>query len=123
MADPARRWDSDAQMWAPASVSEGRLVQARQGLKARGERVLGSIAFRAASSTAMRQRTFNALRLGRSSVSRLTPLTELQLVAYVFGNRERSQAQILQDLWVCSETWRDAQRLLRRVRRDRRRYQ
>jgi FkbM family methyltransferase len=86
-----------------ASPAERRLVESGSGLKARGEELLGRAAFRAASSSRIRQLAFNALRLGRASVSRLTPLPELQFLAYVFGNVERSQAQILQDLWVCWE--------------------
>ena len=104
MTIPTGRWDSDGpKCGAPASEPESRLVQGGRSLKARGEQLLGWAAFRAASSTKMRRFAFDALRLGRASVSRLTPLPELQFLAYVFDNVERSRAQILQDLWVCWE--------------------
>lgn len=72
-------------------------------LKDHLEPALGRLAFRAASSGTLRQRLFNALRLNRVSVSNLSSIRELQFLAYVFLNRHRSSAQILQDLWVCFE--------------------
>ena len=104
MTNPAARWGSQTpERGATASEPDSRLVQSERTLKGRGEELLGWTAFRAASSTKLRQLAFNALRLGRASVSRLTPMTELQFLAYVFDNAERSYAQIWQDLWVCWE--------------------
>jgi FkbM family methyltransferase len=65
--------------------------------------LLGRAAFHAASSARMRQLAFNAIRLRRPSLSDLTLMPELQLLAYMFCNAGRSHAQIRQDLWVCWE--------------------
>ena len=75
----------------------------RSMVKDHVEKSLGRAAFRAATSVVLRQRLFNALRLNRASVRDLQSMRELQFLAYVFANRRRSSAQILQDLWVCFE--------------------
>lgn len=85
---------------APVATSESGSVEIRRMVKVRLEQLLGRAAFRAASSAALRQRLFNALRLDRISVQGLGSMQELQFLAYVFANRHRSSAQILQDLWV-----------------------
>jgi FkbM family methyltransferase len=87
----------------PVVAPEGDPVAIRRMLKDRLEHVLGRVAFRAASSGTLRQRLFNAFRLNRVSVCDLGSIRELQFLAYVFLNRHRSSAQILQDLWVCFE--------------------
>jgi FkbM family methyltransferase len=72
-------------------------------VRARVEEALGRAAFRVASNALLRRHMFNAVRLDRVTVRRLGPIPELQFLAYIFANRPRSSAQILQDLWVCFE--------------------
>ncbi len=94
---------SDGSDDAPVVTAENDNASIRQLLKLRLEHTLGRAAFRVASSAALRQRLFNALRLNRVSVRGLRSIREVEFLAYVFANRHRSRAQILQDLWVCFE--------------------
>jgi FkbM family methyltransferase len=71
--------------------------------KTRREELLGDRVYRAASSSILRQKIFNASRLRRVSVQRLEPIREVRFLAYVFAERHRSRAQIMQDLWACFE--------------------
>jgi len=71
--------------------------------KSRLEELMGDLAYRAASSTRLRQKVFNACRLRRASVQRIEPIREVRFLAYLFAERHRSRAQIMQDLWVCFE--------------------
>jgi hypothetical protein len=57
----------------------------------------------AAGAPSRRRALFNALRLGRPGIDSLRADPALQYLAYVFARRDRSRAQILQDLWVCYE--------------------
>ncbi|MDP3740469.1 MAG: FkbM family methyltransferase [Hyphomonadaceae bacterium] len=46
---------------------------------------------------------FNTIRLKRPEAERFRQGEELRFLAYVFCKRAESEAQILQDLWVCYE--------------------
>ena len=56
-----------------------------------------------AESSAAQKLLFNSIRLNRPEFSRLWSKREIRFLAYAFAMRERSRAQILQDLWVCFE--------------------
>jgi FkbM family methyltransferase len=75
--------------------------------RTRLEELLGNLAYRAASSSRLRQKVFNACRLRRVSVRRLEPIREVRFLAHLFAERHRSRAQIMQDLWVCFELGHD----------------
>ena len=79
------------------------MIRVSQLTKTRLEDLSGSLAHRAASSAWLRQKVFNAFRLRRVSVRRIELIREMRFLAYLFAERHRSHAQILQDLWVCFE--------------------
>lgn len=57
----------------------------------------------ASNNAEFRQMLFNAIRLRRIETERFRQDEEWRFLAYVFANRDRSNSQILQDLWVCHE--------------------
>lgn len=71
-----------------------------------GKATLSALAYGAqypVHSAQFRRMLFNAIRLNRPEVERLRAVGELRFIAYVFSRRQYSNAQILQDLWVCFE--------------------
>jgi FkbM family methyltransferase len=52
---------------------------------------------------AARRLAFNALRLRKPEIMEVRALDEMRFLAFVFGEIERSKAQIVQDLWVLFE--------------------
>lgn len=76
------------------------LALVKPGIK----RMLDGMSQTAAQSSYVRRLMFNELRLRTDNAERLRELEELRFLAHIFNNREGSQSQILQDLWVTYET-------------------
>jgi FkbM family methyltransferase len=61
------------------------------------------VGHRMANNAEFQRMMFNSIRLNRVETERFRESDEWRFLAYVFANRHRSNAQILQDLWVCHQ--------------------
>jgi FkbM family methyltransferase len=59
------------------------------------------VSHRLSNNVEFQRMMFNSIRLNRTETERFRQSEEWRFLAYVFANRHRSSAQILQDLWVC----------------------
>ncbi|NTG49100.1 FkbM family methyltransferase [Agrobacterium rhizogenes] len=55
------------------------------------------------NNKSMQKMIFNAIRLNRPQISDIILNEDVRFISYCLSRRERSKAQIMQDLWVCFE--------------------
>lgn len=61
------------------------------------------VGHRLSDNSEFHRMVFNSIRLNRIETERFRRSDEWRFLAYAFANRHTSNAQILQDLWVCFE--------------------